>query len=60
MRTLFHSFLQLIAKATDRQLARYLEFLKVENRILRDKLPARIALTPRERRRLIRYGKPLG
>jgi putative transposase len=60
MRTLFHSFLMLIAKATDRELARYLEFLKFENRILRAKLPRRLEVTPRERQRLIKYGKPLG
>ena len=60
MRTLFHSFLLLIAKSTDRQLAEYLEFLKVENRILRSKLPNRIVVTPKERTRLLKHGKPLG
>jgi hypothetical protein len=34
-------------------------YLNSENRILRDKLPARITVTPAERRRLIRFGKPL-
>src|SRR5262245_28637067 len=60
MRTFCHAFLQLLATATDRQLARYLEYLKTENRILRDKLPARVTVTPRERQRLLKYGRPLG
>jgi putative transposase len=34
--------------------------LKAENRILRSKLPGRITVTPRERQRLLRYGRPLG
>src|SRR5580765_2734291 len=49
MRSVVQSFLLLIAHATDRELARYLEFLKAENRILRGKLPERITVTPRER-----------
>ena len=36
------------------------EFLKVENRILRDKLPKRITVTKQERTRLIKLGKGLG
>src|SRR6185369_409012 len=44
----------------DRELARYLEFLKAENRILRSRLPKRITVTPRERQRLLRYGRPIG
>ena len=50
----------LLASATDRQLFRMVEYLKVENRILRDKLPKRIPITPREKNRLIKFGKPLG
>src|SRR5262245_34055885 len=50
----------LIARATDRELARYLEFLKAENRILRAGLPARITVTPRECQRLLRFDRPLG
>jgi putative transposase len=60
MRSLVQSFLLLIARATDRELARYLEFLKVENRILRARLPKHIIVTPRERQRLLRYGRKLG
>ncbi len=52
MRSLVQSFLLLIARATDRELARYLEFLKAENRIQRARLPKHIIVTPRERQRL--------
>jgi putative transposase len=60
MRSLVQSFLLLIARSTDRELARYLEFLKAENRILRGRLPKHIIVTPRERQRLLRFGRPLG
>lgn len=60
MNHILQSFFLLLATATDRQLAKYVEYLKAENRILRDHLPKRIHLTNRERNRLIRFGKPLG
>jgi putative transposase len=50
----------LLAKSTGDDLARMVEYLKAENRILRDRLPKRIAVTPVERRRLVKLGKPLG
>lgn len=34
MTQIFHPFLALIASATDKELARYVEFLKAENKIL--------------------------
>ncbi len=40
-----------LAQATDRELARYVQFLKAENEILRARLPKRIVTTPAERRR---------
>jgi putative transposase len=52
--------LLLIAKATDREMARVVEYLKEENRILRDKLPKRITVTLREKQRLLKFGKKLG
>lgn len=60
MKTLFPSFFLMLANATDRELARHIQYLKTENRILRDKLPKRITVTPAERQRLLKYGKPLG
>jgi hypothetical protein len=50
----------LLAHATDKSLAKYLEYLKIENRILRNKLPRRITITPSERAKLVKHGKPLG
>lgn len=39
------------------QLIAKLQYLTIENQILRGKLPKQISLTHRERRRLIRFGK---
>jgi putative transposase len=36
------------------------EYLKAENRVLRERLPARLTVTPRERTRLVKLGRPLG
>ena len=41
--------LLVIAGATQRELARQIRYLKVENEVLRSKLPARISVTPKER-----------
>jgi putative transposase len=57
---LLHSFLLMLAAATDKALARQVQYLKAENAILRAKLPRRVTVTPAERRRLLKYGKPLG
>jgi putative transposase len=56
----FHPLLALIASATDRQLARYVEFLKEENKILRSRLPGQVQTKPGERQRLLALGKALG
>src|SRR5438132_2754309 len=60
MRALFQPLLLLLASATDRELARHIQYLKEENRILRGKLPQRITVTPRERQRLLRFGRAVG
>jgi hypothetical protein len=60
VKLLYQSFLRLLATATDKALARYLQFLKSENEILRSKLPKRITVSAEERRRLLKFGKPLG
>ena len=44
----------------DKQLAQMIEFLREENRILRNKLPKRLTLSAREKNRLIKYGSMLG
>jgi putative transposase len=49
---LLNPLFALLGAATDPQLARMVEYLKAENRILRDKLPRRIAVTKQERNRL--------
>ena len=36
-----------------------LQYLKEENRTMRSKLPKRVELTPQERQRLVRLGRPL-
>ena len=67
MKTIFHPLLVVLANLTDnvtahqlKAMACRLQFLKAENEQLRARLPKRIVVTARERRRLIRLGKPLG
>ncbi len=57
--SLFQEFLGLLGRMTQDQLIRQIEFMKVENEILRSKLPRRITTSPAEKRRLIKYGLPL-
>jgi len=45
--SLFRSLLMVIAGSTQRELARQVRYLRVENEILRSKLPARITVTPK-------------
>ena len=60
MTKLFHPLLALIASATEHELAKYVEYLKEENKILRARIPGQFHTTPEERERLIKFGKPLG
>ena len=60
MTAIFHPLLAMIASATDKELARYVEFLKEENKILRTRIPGQIHTKPHERERLLKLGKPLG
>ena len=60
MPQLFHPLLALIASASDKALARYVEYLKEENKILRARIPGQIHTKPEERKRLLELGKPLG
>jgi putative transposase len=60
MSRIFHPLLALIASATDRELARYVEYLKAENKILRARIPGQIHTRDHERETLIKLGKKLG
>ncbi len=60
MKRLVHPLLLLIARATEKDLVLYIEYLKTENRILRSKLPKRIEVSPAERAKLVKLGYTLG
>ena len=60
MSNIFHPLLALIASATDKQLAKYVEYLKHENKILRARLPKQVHTTQKERQTLLKYGKVIG
>ncbi|MBX7166841.1 MAG: integrase core domain-containing protein [Pirellulales bacterium] len=55
MATIFNSLVMLLAGATQKELARQIKYLKVENEVLRSRLPERIHVTPRERSRLLKF-----
>ena len=60
MASIFRSLLFVIAGATQRELARQVRYLKVENELLRSSCPARITVTAKERQRLLKFGAKLG
>ena len=60
MKKVYHPLLELIATATESELAKVVQYLKEENRILREKLSEQISLTDQERQRLVKFGEPLG
>jgi putative transposase len=60
MTNIFQSLLLVIAGATQKELARQVKYLKVENQILRSKLPKRIVVTAQERVRLVKFAQKLG
>ena len=53
---IFQEFLLLLGRVVHSDLIRQMEYLKVENEILRNKCPKRITTTPAEKRKLIKYG----
>lgn len=59
-RNIYTSLVLLIARSTEKELARHVTYLKVENQILRSRLPERLILTDREKRRLVSFAKHLG
>jgi putative transposase len=60
MSKIFHPLLAFIASATDKELAKYVEYLKHENKILRARLPKQVHTTAEERTTLLKYGKAIG
>ena len=60
MRSIYNSLMLLLATATDRELAKYVQFLKAENRLLRSRIEFPVHLQLHERRRLLKYGRELG
>ena len=58
--SLFQEFLSLIGKLVHSNLIRQIEYLKVENETLRGKLGRIVSTTPGEKRKIVKYGLPLG
>ena len=57
MSKIFHPLLALIASGTDSELAKYVEFLKEENKILRARISGEIHTKADDRQRLLEFGK---
>ncbi|MBI1370875.1 MAG: hypothetical protein GC162_19755 [Planctomycetes bacterium] len=60
MTALFHRLLLVLAQFGRDELVKQIEYLKIENEILRSRLPKHIRTTPAERAGLLEYGKRLG
>jgi putative transposase len=60
MKRFVHPLLMLLARASEKDLVQIIEYLKTENRILRNKLTKRVEVTPAERARLLELGTRLG
>jgi putative transposase len=50
----------ILVGATQKESARQIRYLTVENQLLRSRLPRRLTLTPQERNRPVRFGSKLG
>ena len=59
MKNIYQSLLSVIAGATQKELARQIKYLKVENEILRSRLQERVFVTAKERQRLVKFAKNL-
>lgn len=57
---IFQHFLAMLGKMAQADLVRQVEYLKVENRILRSKLGVQVRTTYQEKMKLIRYGLRVG
>lgn len=60
MRNIYRSLCLLIAGATQKELARHIRYLKIENQVLRGKLGGVVRVASQERNQLIRYASKLG
>jgi putative transposase len=60
MAWLFQPLLMLLARSTDSQLARQVEFLHAENQMLRRRLPKSVRLSLDEKRLLVKLGQAIG
>ena len=56
MKNLYHRLLLIIAGSTQRELASQIRYLKIENEILRSKLPKRVPVTDKDRNKLVKLG----
>ena len=56
----YQALMLVLAQSTHDQLAAQVQFLKAENEILRSRLKRSVIVTPQERQRLVKLGKPLG
>ncbi len=59
MTNVFQSLLLVIATATQKELARQVKYLKVENELLRGMLPKRLTITAKQKSRLVRFAQKL-
>jgi putative transposase len=59
MSRIFHPLLYILFSATRQELIRQVHYLKIENQILRNRLPKRVLVTPTERRQLVKAARGL-
>ena len=57
---IFQELFCLFGKLVHSDLVRQIEYLKAENKVLRNRLPKRLILNPFERTEILKYGQPLG
>lgn len=59
-KNVFSELLSLLGRMTQENLTHQIEYLKIENEILRKRVGRSIRPTPVERRKLVKFGVPLG
>jgi putative transposase len=60
MLPLYHRLVAIFATATRQQLARTIQYYRNEARTYRELCPKHYRLTPKQRQRILKYGRPLG